>query len=234
MWGNAFNEDDPPNAPTADLVRHRHGHQPPGSDAPRPGEWDRLPARSPAATGTTPPIPKRSKNSGATALERNKNYESLLTMGLRGRNDSEMVQGTDQAIELLNKIIPPSARSLPKPSIPIVTKVPQMWCLYKEVQGYYETGGLNPPEDITLLWAEDNNGNVRRLPTAEERKRSGGAGIYYHFDYHGGPTDYRWINTSPIPASGTRCPWPNNTAPIASGSSTSANSRTSNSPSITG
>ncbi len=67
------------------------------------------------------------------------------------------------------------------------------------MQGYYETGGLHPPDDVTLLWAEDNNGNIRRLPTDDERKRSGGAGIYYHFDYHGGPTDYRWVNTSPIP-----------------------------------
>ena len=55
------------------------------------------------------------------------------------------------------------------------------------------------PDDVTLLWAEDNWGDVRRLPTAEERKRSGGAGIYYHFDYHGGPRSYQWINTSPIP-----------------------------------
>jgi len=54
------------------------------------------------------------------------------------------------------------------------------------------------PDDVTLLWAEDNWGNVRRLPTAEERKRSGGAGIYYHFDYHGGPRSYQWLNTSPI------------------------------------
>jgi hypothetical protein len=72
-----------------------------------------------------------------------------------------------------------------------------MWCLYKEVQGFYEQG-LRVPDDITLLWAEDNWGNIRRLPTEEERKRPGGAGIYYHFDYHGGPRSYQWINTSPI------------------------------------
>jgi hypothetical protein len=75
--------------------------------------------------------------------------------------------------------------------------VPQLWCLYKEVMGYYNEG-LRVPDDVTLLWAEDNWGNVRRLPTAAERRRSGGAGIYYHFDYHGGPRSYQWINTSPI------------------------------------
>ena len=78
-----------------------------------------------------------------------------------------------------------------------ITKIPQLWCLYKEVQDYYKAG-MRVPDDVTLFWAEDNWGNIRRLPTAEERKRSGGAGIYYHFDYHGGPRSYQWINTSPI------------------------------------
>ena len=58
---------------------------------------------------------------------------------------------------------------------------------------------MRVPDDVTLLWAEDNWGNIRRLPTPEERKRTGGAGVYYHFDYHGGPRSYQWINTNPIP-----------------------------------
>jgi hypothetical protein len=66
------------------------------------------------------------------------------------------------------------------------------------VQEYYEHG-LRVPDDVTLLWAEDNWGNIRRLPTAAERTRAGGAGIYYHFDYHGGPRSYQWIDTNPIP-----------------------------------
>lgn len=57
-----------------------------------------------------------------------------------------------------------------------VTDIPQMWCLYKEVQGYYENHGLTVPDDITLLWADDNWGNVRRLPLASETGRVGGAG----------------------------------------------------------
>jgi hypothetical protein len=52
---------------------------------------------------------------------------------------------------------------------------------------------------VTLLWCDDNWGNIRRLPTEEERKRSGGAGIYYHFDYVGDPRSYKWINTNPLP-----------------------------------
>jgi hypothetical protein len=55
------------------------------------------------------------------------------------------------------------------------------------------------PDDVTLLWSDDNWGDLRRLPTAQERERSGGAGIYYHFDYVGGPRNYKWLNTNYIP-----------------------------------
>jgi len=78
-----------------------------------------------------------------------------------------------------------------------ISDVPQVWTLYKEVQGYYENG-MRVPDDVTLLWSDDNWGNIRRLPTAKERERSGGAGVYYHFDYVGGPRSYRRINTIPI------------------------------------
>ena len=57
---------------------------------------------------------------------------------------------------------------------------------------------MRVPDDVTLLWSDDNWGNIRRLPTAEERKRSGGAGIYYHFDYVGDPRSYKWLNTYSI------------------------------------
>ncbi|MGH7991630.1 MAG: glycosyl hydrolase 115 family protein, partial [Limisphaerales bacterium] len=76
--------------------------------------------------------------------------------------------------------------------------VPQLWALYKEVQGYYEDG-MRVPDDVTLLWCDDNWGNIRRLPTPQERSRSGGAGIYYHLDYVGGPRNYKWVNSSPLP-----------------------------------
>lgn len=74
------------------------------------------------------------------------------------------------------------------------TDVPQMWCLYKEVQDYYEAG-MKVPDHVTLLWTEDNWSNIRRLPVGDETKRSGGAGVYYHFDYVGDPRNYKWINT---------------------------------------
>jgi hypothetical protein len=57
-----------------------------------------------------------------------------------------------------------------------VTDIPQLWCLYKEVQDYYEVNGLKVPDDVTLLWADDNWGNIRRLPVGNETGRAGGAG----------------------------------------------------------
>ena len=132
-------------------------------------------------------------------LRRNKDYESIITIGLRGANDTEMAPGGPEAnMALLEKIVGVQRKIIAEEINPDVTKVPQLWCLYKEVQDFYNAG-MRAPDDVTLLWAEDNWGNVRRLPTAEERKRSGGAGVYYHFDYHGGPRSYQWLNTSPLP-----------------------------------
>jgi hypothetical protein len=199
MWNNAFNEDDPTNAATADMYGIVMGttHQEPMLRAQK--EWDRLPATMTGGPWNYATHPDTLNTFWREGLARNKDFESIITIGLRGENDTEMVKGTDQAIDLLNKIVPAQRKIIAETVNTDLTKVPQVWAMYKEVQDYYGTGRLHTPDDVTLLWAEDNNGNIRRLPTDEERKRSGGAGVYYHFDYHGGPTDYRWVNTSPIP-----------------------------------
>ncbi len=75
-------------------------------------------------------------------------------------------------------------------------QVPQIWALYKEVQDYYDQG-MKVPDDITLLFSDDNWGNVRRLPKLGDVRR-GGYGMYYHYDYVGGPRNYKWINTNQI------------------------------------
>jgi hypothetical protein len=69
-----------------------------------------------------------------------------------------------------------------------------MWCLYKEVGGFYEAG-LTVPDEITILWSDDNWGNPSRLPVGNETDRPAGSGVYYHFDYVGSPRDYKWVNT---------------------------------------
>lgn len=198
MWNNAFNEDDPANARLADEYGIVMGtsHQEPMLRAQK--EWDR---RYLATIGTwnyakNPDVLESFWRDG---IRRNKAFESIVTLGLRGANDTEMAPGGPAANrKLLESIVDRQRRILRDELSPDLGRVPQVWCLYKEVQDYYEAG-MRVPDDVTLLWAEDNWGNVRRLPTAEERKRTGGAGVYYHFDYHGGPRSYQWLNTSPLP-----------------------------------
>ena len=198
MWNNAFNEDDPANAQLADDYGIVMGtsHQEPMLRAQK--EWDR---RFQATLGSWnyAKHPDVLENFWREGVRRNKNFESIITLGLRGANDTEMAPGGPEANRaLLEKIIGVQRKILSDEINPDLTKVPQLWCLYKEVQDFYDTG-MRAPDDVTLLWAEDNWGNIRRLPTAEERQRRGGAGIYYHFDYHGGPRSYQWLNTSPLP-----------------------------------
>ncbi len=119
-----------------------------------------------------------------------------MTLGMRGEGDTPMSASANT--DLLERIVADQRGILKQTVNPDLSKVPQVWALYKEVQGYYEKG-MRVPDDVTLLWSDDNWGDLRRLPTADERKRSGGAGIYYHFDYVGGPRSYKWLNTNPIP-----------------------------------
>ena len=195
MWNNAFNEDDPLNAKLADEYGIVMGtsHQEPMLRAQK--EWDRGPGKKFGnwnynLTNQQPVLQQFWRD----GIRRNKNYESIITLGLRAENDA----GTPIGKDLTEQIVGVERKILAEEINPDLTKIPQTWCLYKEVQDFYNDG-LRVPDDVTLLWAEDNWGNVRRLPNAEERQRSGGAGIYYHFDYHGSPRNYQWLNTSPIP-----------------------------------
>lgn len=117
-------------------------------------------------------------------------------MATRGLGDTAVTLTDAQAVASLEQVVKAQREILTTqfPGVDITT-IPQMWCLYKEVQGYYEQEGLTVPDDITLLWADDNWGNVRRLPIASEYNRTGGAGVYYHVDYVGDPRNYKWINT---------------------------------------
>lgn len=195
MWNNAFNADDPENPRLADEYGIVMGtsHQEPMLRAQK--EWDRGLGKKYGDWNynkiNQQPVLQRFWREG---IRRNKNFESIVTLGLRAENDA----GTPIGKDLTERIVGVQRKILQEEINPDLTKVPQMWCLYKEVQGFYNEG-LRVPDDVTLLWAEDNWGDVRRLPTADERQRSGGAGVYYHFDYHGGPRNYQWLNTSPIP-----------------------------------
>lgn len=192
MWNNAFADDDPLNMILADeygIVMSTSHHEPMmRADK----EWNRY-GDGPWEYSTNPNALTEFWRAGA---QRNKPYESVYTLGMRGQEDKPMSEGEN--IQLLENIVD-AQRSIIADvfGADALTEIPQVWCLYKEVQAYYEKG-MRVPDDVILLWSDDNWGNIRRLPTAKERARRGGAGVYYHFDYVGGPTSYRWINTVPI------------------------------------
>jgi hypothetical protein len=199
MWNNAFNEDDPENPRLADEYGIVMGtsHQEPMLRAQK--EWDRRFLRT-VGPWNYARHPDVLQNFWREGIRRNKKYESIITIGLRGENDTEMIPGgTDaQSMDLLTNIVNVQRSIIAQEVNADVTKVPQLWCPYKEVLAYYNEG-FRVPDDVTILWAEDNWGNIRRLPTIEENRRQGSAGVYYHFDYHGGPRNYQWLNTNPIP-----------------------------------
>ena len=131
-------------------------------------------------------------------VQRAKPYarNSLWTMGMRGTGDTAIEGlGVEHIVEMLTTLVH-NQREIIASGLGVsdITTVPQTWCLYKEVMSYL-FAGLQVPDDVTLLWADDNWGNVRRLPLLNETQRVGGAGIYYHFDYVGDVRDYKWINT---------------------------------------
>ncbi len=107
-----------------------------------------------------------------------------------------MTQGT--ATALLERIVADQRQIIEEVTHKPASATPQLWALYKEVQDYYDKG-MRTPDDVTLLLCDDNWGNIRKLPKPGEKPRAGGYGLYYHFDYVGGPRNYKWINTNAIP-----------------------------------
>ena len=130
-----------------------------------------------------------------TGLTRMGSYESLVTVGMRGDGDEPMSRDAD--IALLEEIIGDQRKIIAQVTQRETSSTPQVWALYKEVQDYYDLG-MRVPDDVTLLLCDDNWGNVRKLPRPGSPPRSGGYGMYYHFDYVGGPRNYKWMNTNSI------------------------------------
>ncbi|KAG9028880.1 hypothetical protein FRB95_005930 [Tulasnella sp. JGI-2019a] len=129
-------------------------------------------------------------------IVRAKPYENIITVGMRGSGDEPLTANTN--IPLLEDIISTQTSILQQVyNNSDVSDIPQMWCLYKEVLGYYQAG-MTVPDYITLMWTDDNWGNILRLPLANETSRAGGAGVYYHYDYVGSPRDYKWITSTQI------------------------------------
>lgn len=135
-------------------------------------------------------------------VKRNQAFESVITIGMRGEQDSEL-EGTDaENIALLRDIIEVQKDLLGKHGL---GEAPQMLAVYKEVERFWYgtdgTEGLRSWEtldDVTILLSDDNFANLRKIPEFHERDRAAGWGMYYHFDYHGGPVSYEWVNATPL------------------------------------
>lgn len=190
MWGNAFYDDDAQNIQIADdyaIVIGTSHHEPLmrahaewkkyGS-----GEWNYDHNET------------RLKDFWKGGMQRGWN-EKIVTVGMRGDGDEPMSRET--ATALLERIVTDQRKIIKDVTKKPAEQTPQLWALYKEVQDYYDKG-LRVPDDITLLICDDNWGNIRRVPAITEPKRKGGYGMYYHFDYVGGPRSYKWINTNPV------------------------------------
>ncbi|GGK77745.1 glycosyl hydrolase 115 family protein [Rufibacter glacialis] len=126
-----------------------------------------------------------------------KNLEAIYTMGMRGVHDSGMkgAKNTSEAATMLEKIISDQRELLKKHVSQNVTAVPQVFTAYKEVLDIYDHG-LKLPEDITLVWPDDNYGYIHRLSNPQEQQRAGGSGVYYHASYWGRPHDYLWLSST--------------------------------------
>lgn len=129
-------------------------------------------------------------------VARNKNFENVYTLGMRGESDSSLSGTKEENIALLKKVITTQKDILKKNNL---SDAPQVLTVYKEVEDYWhgtdKAEGLkkwNVLDDVTIMLCDDNFGNMRTLPTKEDKNRKGGYGMYYHFDYHGGPTSYEW------------------------------------------
>lgn len=142
-------------------------------------------------------------------LKRSGKFENVITVGMRGEQDTS-IMGKEATladnIQLLREVLQTQNQLIRDNINPNLSEVPRMLALYKEVEPFFygdkDTPGLmnsEELEDVILMLCDDNHGNLRTLPTEEMRNHKGGYGMYYHFDYHGGPISYEWINSSYLP-----------------------------------
>ena len=192
MWGNMFNVDDPKNPELADMYGIVMGtsHHEPLTRAHE--EWKKA-GHGPWNYQTNDTTLRRFWRQG---MRRMGTRENIVTVGMRGDGDEPMSRESN--IALLEKIVADQRQIITETTGKPAEQTPQMWALYKEVQEYYDKG-MRVPDDVTLLLCDDNWGNIRKLPKLTDKPRKGGYGIYYHFDYVGGPRNYKWLNTNPLP-----------------------------------
>ena len=196
MWATAFNEDDPESPRLADemgIVMGTSHHEPMMRAhqeylhrKEQVGPWDYAVNKD------------RIDQFFREGMERNKDYDNIVTIGMRGDGDVAMGKGDDaENMKTLENVIK-GQRKIIKDIYGRADAVPQLWAIFTEVQRYYDAG-FTVPDDVTLLLCDNNWGYIRRKGRDFERKRKGGLGLYYHIDMNGGPWNDRWVNTTTVP-----------------------------------
>lgn len=194
MWDSRFNEDDPLSPQLADDMGIVMGtsHHEPMMRAHKEyvyrkdsiGAWD---------YATNKANLDRFFEEG---LERNKAYDNLITIGMRGDGDVAMGNGNDvDNMKTLKDVVDGQREIIERVYKKPASEVPQLWAIFTEVQRYYDAG-FTVPDDVTLLFCDNNWGYIRRTGPEEEQARKGGMGMYYHIDMNGGPWNDRWVNTT--------------------------------------
>lgn len=193
MWMWSFYADDPQNSQLADdmgIIMGTSHHEPMGRNH---QEWIRH--RNDYGAWNYAKNPKVIDEFFRQGIERMKSTEDIITIGMRGDGDAEMDGGNNR--KLMEQIIKNQRKIISQVTHKPAKETPQVWALYKEVQQYYDEG-MRAPDDVIYLLCDDNWGNIRRVPDAEELKHPGGWGLYYHVDYVGGPRNAKWLNITPI------------------------------------
>ena len=132
----------------------------------------------------------------AERLDEVKGQDMVYTIGMRGLHDGSMqgVKTPSEKLHYLQQVIDDQRELLASHVDLNVRIIPQVFVPYKEVLDIYHAG-LKVPDDVTLMWTDDNYGYIRHFPDSIERSRRGGNGLYYHVSYWGRPHDYLWLGT---------------------------------------
>lgn len=215
VWGRAFAEDDPLNHATATAYGIVMGtsHEAPMMRGIE--EWNRhaVPAVRDSDGNITTPGHDPYGGTGEWSFRRNseaikaywtdgirrmteQGFEGVVTLGMRGNGDTSLADG--DGIDLMKDIIAAQRSILADVTGKDPAGVPQVWTMYHEVLRYWDRG-LTAPDDATVVFTDDNWANLRRVPDPALPPRTGGYGLYYHFDFVGGGRDYKWVDTTSLP-----------------------------------
>ena len=193
MWGWSFYADDPKNEKTADemgIVMGTSHHEPMARN-----HQEYVRNREGYGAWNYQKNKQGLQKFFREGIERMKGTEQLVTIGMRGDGDEAMSEEADT--KLMQQIINDQRQIISDVTGKKASETPQVWALYKEVLDYYDKG-MKVPDDVTLLLCDDNWGDVRRVPNAQERKHKGGWGLYYHVDYVGAPRNSKFLNVTPV------------------------------------